>query len=57
MTLPQHLLEKLACPNCKGDTLEYRDDQQCLVCDNCKLSYWIVDDVPVLLVDEAEKIE
>lgn len=57
MTLPQHLVDKLACPNCKGDTLEYREEQQCLVCTACKLSYWIVDDVPVLLVDEAEKIE
>lgn len=54
MVLDQRLLEILACPKCKGD-LDYRSDQEQLVCDNCRLIYRIEDDIPIMLIDKAEK--
>ncbi len=56
MALSDQLLEKLACPKCKGK-LEYLENECQLLCDNCKLAYRITDNIPVLLVEEAEKYE
>ena len=55
MALSEKLLQKLVCPQCKGE-LEYKGQQNQLLCHECKLSYRVADDVPVLLLDEAEKI-
>ncbi|MFC2154549.1 Trm112 family protein [Candidatus Altiarchaeota archaeon] len=57
MTLDPKLLEILACPKCKGD-LEYKDTEKdhSLTCNACKLKYRIEDDIPIMLIDEAEKI-
>ncbi len=52
--LPQELLEILACPKCKGD-LEYDPEKDTLTCHNCRLRYKIEDDIPNMLIDEAEK--
>jgi len=56
MALSQNLLDKLACPKCKGP-LEYQEQEDRLVCHACKLAFRIVDDIPVLLLDEAVEIE
>lgn len=56
MGLPEKLLSKLACPNCKG-SLTYRESDQRLDCPRCKLGYPIVEGVPVLLVDEAKALQ
>jgi hypothetical protein len=53
--LDQKLLDILACPKCKGQ-LEYRPQEQKLLCWSCKLGYKIKDDIPVMLIDEAEPI-
>ena len=53
MALNPKLLEILACPRCKGG-LEYRETEAELVCHHCKLTYRVVDDIPVMLIDEAE---
>lgn len=55
MALPDKLLEKLVCPQCKGK-LDYREAEDRLICNKCKLAYPISDNIPVLLVDEAEKL-
>ena len=55
MALSEKLLQKLACPQCKGN-LEYHREANKLDCNLCGLSYRIVDDIPVLLVDEAKKL-
>jgi uncharacterized protein YbaR (Trm112 family) len=47
------LLEILACPACKGD-VEERDNT--IICLACRRVYPVVDDIPVMLVEEA-KIE
>lgn len=52
--LDKQLLEILACPKCKGD-LEYDKENGKLTCDACRLKYDIKDDIPIMLIDEAEK--
>lgn len=52
--LDSELLEILACPECKKK-LEYDRKEQKLLCNNCRLKYRIDGDIPVLLIDEAEK--
>jgi uncharacterized protein len=53
--LDQRLLEILVCPKCKGE-LEYRTEQNQLVCHTCKLIYEVRDDIPIMLVDEAKPL-
>lgn len=54
MPLSPDLLSILVCPSCKGD-LAYDADAQTLTCQACRLRYRIVDDIPVMLAEEAEK--
>ena len=54
--LDQELLDILACPKCKGE-LKYDQENQKLTCWACKLRYSIEDDIPIMLIDEAEQIE
>ena len=56
MPIYKELLDILACPKCKGD-IYLSEDQNSLLCDACKLRYKIEDDIPIMLIDEAEKIE
>lgn len=50
------LLDILACPACKRKV--HLDDQGGhLVCDNCRVRYPIEDDIPVMLIDRAEKLD
>lgn len=53
--LDDRLLEILACPKCKGD-LEYDRQNEKLICHKCKLAYRIEDDIPIMLIEEAENI-
>ena len=52
--LSEKLLAILACPQCKGD-LEYDRDNDRLICHKCQLCYRIEEDIPIMLIDEAEK--
>ena len=54
--LDQELLDILACPKCKGE-LEYNRENQKLTCWACRLRYSIEDDIPIMLIDEAEHVE
>ncbi len=56
MAISKELLDILACPKCKGD-IRLDESRNCLICDACKLLYRIEDDIPVMLIDEAEKVE
>lgn len=49
------LLDILVCPICKSG-LEYRQQQQELVCKPCKLAFPIRDDIPIMLEDEARRL-
>ena len=53
--LKKELLEILACPKCKG-ALEYDTKSEELICHRCKLAYPIQDDIPIMLIDKAQKI-
>lgn len=55
MAIDPRLLEILVCPKCRGE-LEYRRDEQTLTCGSCRLRYRIEDDIPVMLIDEAEAV-
>lgn len=53
----QELLEILRCPNCvrekDGLLTLYKDTW--LICQDCGRKYPIVDDIPVMLIDEGDK--
>lgn len=55
MALSEDLLQILVCPACKGD-LDYDREGARLTCPRCKLRFRIEDDIPVMLLDEAEKL-
>ena len=52
--LNKKLLDILACPKCKGD-LEYKKEENELICNKCRLRFRIEEDIPIMLLDEAEK--
>ena len=54
MPLSTELLSILVCPACKGD-LAYDASAQTLTCSRCRLRYKVAEDIPVMLVEEAEK--
>jgi uncharacterized protein len=56
MTISKELLEILACPKCKGD-IYLNETGDGLICDTCKLLYPIKDDIPIMLIDEAIRLD
>lgn len=56
MGISKELLEILACPKCKGD-IQINDKQDGLVCNACHLLYHIKEDIPIMLIDEATKLD
>lgn len=56
MAIKKELLDILACPKCKGD-IRLNESQDGLICDHCKLLYHIKDDIPIMLIEEAEKLD
>jgi uncharacterized protein YbaR (Trm112 family) len=52
MSVDPQLLEILVCPKCKGE-LEFREEEQSLICHKCSLRYPVRDDIPIMLIDEA----
>ncbi|MGC1679164.1 MAG: Trm112 family protein [Candidatus Binataceae bacterium] len=56
MPVSQDLLEILACPKCKG-SLHMTDAKDGLVCDGCRLVYPIREDIPIMLIDEAQPLK
>jgi uncharacterized protein YbaR (Trm112 family) len=55
MPLDAKLLEIIACPKCKGH-LDVKDDGSALVCQACRLAYPVVDDIPDLIVEDAQPL-
>ena len=54
MAVDKELLDILICPNCHGE-VEYREAEQLIVCKKCGLRYPVRDDIPVMLIEEAER--
>jgi hypothetical protein len=55
MPISEELRSILVCPQCKGD-LRDQEEPECLICDRCGLVYAIVDTIPNMLIEEAERI-
>ena len=55
--ISQELLEILRCPACvrEKDGLLRLTRESWLVCQDCGRKYPIVDDIPVMLIDEGDK--
>jgi len=53
--ISEELLAILACPACNGD-LEPDTGRSALLCRRCALSFPVRDGIPVMLIDEAERI-
>ena len=56
MALDPQLLEILACPEDKGPLL-YFETEDCLYNPRLKRKYAIKDDIPIMLIDEAEAVD
>lgn len=56
MSVDKELLDILACPNDRGE-VEYREQDEVIVCLKCGYRYPVRDGIPVMLIDEAEKPE
>jgi uncharacterized protein YbaR (Trm112 family) len=56
MPIDKELLAILACPKCKGD-IRLAKDGNGLVCEACRLLYEIRDNIPVMLIDEAVRLD
>lgn len=53
--IKKDLLDILVCPKCKG-SLKLEKKRERLICEECKLAYPIKDGIPVMLIEEAEKL-
>ncbi|MCU1428878.1 MAG: hypothetical protein JWL83_2878 [Actinomycetia bacterium] len=56
MALDTKLLEILACPEDKGPLL-YFEDESTLYNPRLKRRYRVQDDIPIMLIDEAENVD
>jgi uncharacterized protein len=54
--LSQELLKIIACPACKGDLIPDNGEQM-LMCRHCALGFPVREGIPVLLIDEAVKVD
>jgi len=54
MAVDKNLMKILACPKCKGDVKEVG---MFLVCENCKLAFPVLDDVPDMVVEDSWSLE
>jgi uncharacterized protein YbaR (Trm112 family) len=54
--ISKELLDIIACPKCKGP-VEFTEKEDGLVCNACNLLYEIRDDIPIMLIDEAKKLD
>ena len=49
------LLDKLACPKCRG-VLTLREDETALACPTCDLLFEVVDGIPNFILAEARPL-
>lgn len=51
--IKKELLEILACPKCKKNV---REQEAYIVCDTCKVRYPVRNNIPIMLIEEAESV-
>jgi len=52
VAIDRELLEILACPACRTE-VRVTSDGTALLCGSCRRRYAIVDDIPIMLIEEA----
>ncbi len=52
--LSEKILDILVCPKCKCKP-EYETKKDLLICKRCQLKFLIKDNIPIMLIEEAEK--
>lgn len=57
MHAPEELMKILVCPKCRKGGLKLNQNQTGILCTSCKIEYEIIDDIPVMLVEEAHPAE
>ena len=55
MPVPKELLDILVCPKSKAP-LKYDEARNALLCETSGLVYRVEDDIPVMLIEEAEPL-
>jgi len=55
MPISEELRAILVCPQCRGELRDEKEPER-LICDRCCLAYAIVNNVPNMLIEEAERI-
>jgi len=51
--ISEKLIEILTCPKCKGE-IKYIEEKKMIICQKCRLKFKIIDNIPIMLLDEAE---
>lgn len=49
-------IEMMVCPECNSK-LDYDNSKKELVCEQCKIAFPVNDGIPVMLIEEARKLE
>ena len=49
-------IEMMVCPECNSK-LEYDNSSQELICESCKIAFPVKDGIPVMLIEQARKLE
>ena len=55
MSLDPRLTRTLVCPICKG-AIVWDAEKSVLVCPRCKLAFEVKDNIPNMIVEEAQKL-
>jgi hypothetical protein len=53
--IKKELIGLIACPKCKG-LVTHNKEQDIIICETCRISYEIRDDIPIMLIDEAKPL-
>ena len=53
--LDKEFLDILVCPKCRGK-LDYSAEHDTLTCWSCRLRYEVKDDIPIMLIEQAQPV-
>jgi uncharacterized protein YbaR (Trm112 family) len=56
MPVNPELMEILVCPKCQGP-IYLEPSQKGIICDNCRLRYEVRDDIPIMLIEQAQPLD
>ncbi|MGD9008711.1 MAG: Trm112 family protein [Desulfobacteraceae bacterium] len=56
MPVNPELMEILVCPKCQGP-IYLESSQKGIICDNCRLRYEVRDNIPIMLIEQAQPLD